>query len=284
MLYQNTTLNCKGRLLDLSKPIVMGILNVTPDSFFDGGKYTNADNVLAQVSKMLEDGATIIDVGGMSSRPGAEVIDEEEELLRVLPVIERIVANFPETIISIDTVNSKVAEKSVEAGASIINDISAGNLDDKMFETVAKLNVPYILMHMQGRPETMQQNPNYEDLMTDILDFFIEKIGQLRALKVKDIILDPGFGFGKTVEDNYHLLKNIDGFKILGLPLLVGISRKSMIYKVLETNAQEALNGTTVLNTLALEKGAKILRVHEVKEAMETIQLWKKFNEPIHNI
>ena len=177
-----------------------------------------------------------------------------------------------------------MAEKSVEAGASIINDISAGNLDDKMFETVAKLNVPYILMHMQGRPETMQQNPNYEDLMTDILDFFIEKIGQLRALKVKDIILDPGFGFGKTVEDNYHLLKNIDGFKILGLPLLVGISRKSMIYKVLETNAQEALNGTTVLNTLALEKGAKILRVHEVKEAMETIQLWKKFNEPIHNI
>jgi len=284
MLYQNTTLNCKGTLLDLSEPLVMGILNVTPDSFFDGGKYTKADNVLAQVSKMLEDGATIIDVGGMSSRPGAEVIDEKEELKRVLPVIEQIVTKFPEVIISIDTVNAKVAEKSVEAGASIINDISAGSLDDKMFETVAKVGVPYVLMHMQGRPETMQAQPTYEDMMTNILDFFIEKIGRLRALKVKDIILDPGFGFGKTIEDNYHLLKNIDAFKILGLPLMVGISRKSMIYKVLETSAQEALNGTTVLNTLALENGAKILRVHEVKEAMETIKLWKKFNEPIHKI
>ena len=284
MLYQNTTLNCKGRLLDLSEPIVMGILNVTPDSFFDGGKYTSTENVLVQVSKMLDDGATIIDVGGMSSRPGAEVIDEQEELRRVIPVIEQIISKFPEAIISIDTVNSAVAEKSVEAGASIINDISAGSLDEKMFETVAKLGVPYILMHMQGRPETMQANPNYDDLLTDILDFFIEKIGQLRALKVKDIILDPGFGFGKTVEDNYHLLKNIDAFKILGLPLLVGISRKSMIYKVLETSATEALNGTTVLNTLALENGAKILRVHEVKEAVETLKLWKKFNEPIHKI
>ena len=284
MLYQHTTLNCKGTLIDLSEPLVMGILNVTPDSFFDGGKYTNADNVLAHVSKMLEDGASIIDVGGMSSRPGAEVIDETEELKRVLPIIELIVAKFPEAIISIDTVNATVAEKSVEAGASIINDISAGSLDEKMFETVAKLGVPYILMHMQGRPETMQTNPTYEDLMTNILDFFIEKIGQLRALKVKDIILDPGFGFGKTVEDNFYLLKNIDAFKILGLPLLVGVSRKSMIYKVLKISAQEALNGTTVLNTLALENGAKILRVHEVKEAMETIQLWKKINEPIHKI
>jgi len=262
----------------------MGILNVTPDSFFDGGKYSNSDDVIAQVSNMIKDGASIIDVGGMSSRPGAEVISEEEELRRVLPVIEKISSTYPETIISIDTINATVAEKSVHAGASIINDISAGNLDEKMFETVAKLGVPYILMHMQGQPENMQVNPNYEDLLTDILDFFIEKIGKLRALKVKDIILDPGFGFGKTIEDNYHLLKNIDGFKILGLPLLVGISRKSMIYKVLETNAKHALNGSTVLNTLALERGAKILRVHDVKEAVETIQLWKKFNEPKHEI
>ena len=284
MLYQNTTLNCKGQLLDLSEPIVMGILNVTPDSFFDGGKYLNSKSVESQVSKMLADGATIIDVGGMSSRPGAAVIEEAEELSRVLPVIEQIAHNFPDTIISIDTVNAKVAEQSVNAGASIVNDISAGNLDAKMFETVAKLEVPYILMHMQGRPETMQDNPNYEDMLTNILDFFIEKIGQLRALKVKDIVLDPGFGFGKTVEDNYHLLKNINAFHILGLPLLAGISRKSMIYKVLETNAEEALNGTTVLNTLALENGAKILRVHDVKEAMETITLWKKFKQPNYTI
>ena len=284
MLYQNTTLNCKGQLLDLSEPIVMGILNVTPDSFFDGGKYLNSKSVESQVSKMLADGATIIDVGGMSSRPGAAVIEEAEELSRVLPVIEQIANNFPDTIISIDTVNAKVAEQSVNAGASIVNDISAGNLDAKMFETVAKLEVPYILMHMQGRPETMQDNPNYEDMLTNILDFFIEKIGQLRALKVKDIVLDPGFGFGKTVEDNYHLLKNINAFHILGLPLLAGISRKSMIYKVLETNAEEALNGTTVLNTLALENGAKILRVHDVKEAMETITLWKKFKQPNYTI
>ena len=262
----------------------MGILNVTPDSFFDGGKYATANHVIDQVGKMLAEGAAIIDVGGMSSRPGAEVISEAEELNRVLPVIQSIASSFPESIISIDTVNANVAAQSVAAGASIINDISAGSLDDKMFETVAKLDVPYILMHMQGRPETMQENPNYEDLLTNILDFFIEKLGQLRALKVKDIILDPGFGFGKTVEDNYHLLKNIDAFKILGLPLLIGISRKSMIYKVLDISAKEALNGTTVLNTFALERGAKILRVHDVKEAVETIALWKEFNKPKHEL
>ena len=262
----------------------MGILNVTPDSFFDGGKYQTAAHVIEQVSNMLAEGASIIDVGGMSSRPGADIISEEEEMKRVLPVIKSIVSNFPEAIISIDTVNAKVAEQSVEAGAAIINDISAGNLDEAMFETVAKLGVPYILMHMQGRPETMQENPSYEDMLTNILDFFIEKIGQLRALKVKDIIIDPGFGFGKTVNDNYHLLKNIDAFKILGLPLLVGISRKSMIYKVLNTSANEALNGTTVLNTLALERGAKILRVHDVKEAVEAISLWKEFHKPKHDI
>lgn len=278
MLHPKTTLNCNGQLLDLTHPIVMGILNVTPDSFYDGGKFNNEKVLLQQVEKMINDGASIIDVGGMSSRPGAEIIDEEEELLRVLPIIEKINKTFPDTIISIDTVRASVAKKSVQAGASIINDISAGSIDDKLFETVAELGVPYILMHMQGKPSDMQQNPDYEDVMKNIFDFFVDKISKLRELGVKDIIIDPGFGFGKTVEHNYHLLKKLSILKILDLSLLVGISRKSMIYKVLENTPQEALNGTTVLNTLALERGAKILRVHDVKEAAESIRLWKKLN------
>jgi len=276
MLHPQTTLNCNGQLLDLTDPIVMGILNVTPDSFYDGGKYENENVMLQQVEQMISDGASIIDVGGMSSRPGAEIIDEAEELLRVLPIIEKIKQKFPQTIISIDTVRSAVAIKSIKAGASIINDISAGSIDENMFPTVAKLGVPYILMHMQGKPKDMQQNPDYQDVAIEVLDFFIKKVGELRALGVKDIILDPGFGFGKTIEHNYHLLKKITIFKILDLSLLIGISRKSMIYKVLNNSPQDALNGTTVLNTMALERGAKILRVHDVKEAMETIILWKQ--------
>lgn len=279
MLHPKSTLNCNGQLIDLSEPIIMGVLNVTPDSFFDGGKYENVKALLQQVGKMISAGAMIIDVGGMSSRPGAEIINVSEELSRVIPIIEQIKEHFPAIIISIDTVRSEVARQSVAAGASIINDISAGSIDDQMFETVAELNVPYILMHMQGKPEDMQQHPDYQDVTKNVLDFFIEKIRELRALGVKDIILDPGFGFGKTIQHNYQLLQNFAIFKILDLSLLAGISRKSMIYKVLDSTPEEALNGTTVLNTLALERGAKILRVHDVKEAKETITLWKQLNQ-----
>ena len=279
MLHPKSTLNCNGQLIDLSEPIIMGVLNVTPDSFFDGGKYKNGEALLQQVGKMISAGAMIIDVGGMSSRPGAEIINVSEELSRVIPIIKQIKEHFPTIIISIDTVRSEVARQSVAAGASIINDISAGSIDDQMFETVAELNVPYILMHMQGKPENMQQHPDYQDVTKNVLDFFIEKIGELRALGVKDIILDPGFGFGKTIQHNYQLLQNFAIFKILDLSLLAGISRKSMIYKVLDSTPEEALNGTTVLNTLALERGAKILRVHDVKEAEETITLWKQLNQ-----
>jgi dihydropteroate synthase len=278
MLHQKSTLNCNGQLIDLSDPIIMGVLNVTPDSFFDGGKYENVKALLDQVQTMILAGATIIDVGGMSSRPGAEIISVEEELNRVIPIIEKIKERFPVVIISIDTVRSEVARQSVAAGASIINDISAGSIDGEMFKTVAELNVPYILMHMQGKPESMQQNPDYQDVTKTVLDFFIKKVGELRALGVKDIILDPGFGFGKTIEHNYQLLQKFAIFKVLDLCLIAGISRKSMIYKVLKSTPQEALNGTTVLNTLALERGAKILRVHDVKEAQETITLWKQLN------
>jgi dihydropteroate synthase len=279
MLHPKSTLNCNGQLIDLSEPIIMGVLNVTPDSFFDGGKYENVKALLQQVGKMISAGAMIIDVGGMSSRPGAEIINVSEELSRVIPIIKQIKEHFPTIIISIDTVRSEVARQSVAAGASIINDISAGSIDDQMFETVAELNVPYILMHMQGKPEDMQQDPDYQDVTKNVLDFFIEKIRELRALGVKDIILDPGFGFGKTIQHNYQLLQNFAIFKILDLSLLAGISRKSMIYKVLDSTPEEALNGTTVLNTLALERGAKILRVHDVKEAKETITLWKQLNQ-----
>jgi dihydropteroate synthase len=280
MLHPKSTLNCNGQLIDLSEPIIMGVLNVTPDSFFDGGKYENVKALLQQVGKMISAGAMIIDVGGMSSRPGAEIINVSEELSRVIPIIEQIKEHFPAIIISIDTVRSEVARQSVAAGASIINDISAGSIDDQMFETVAELNVPYILMHMQGKPEDMQQDPDYQDVTKNVLDFFIEKIGELRALGVKDIILDPGFGFGKTIQHNYQLLQNFAIFKILDLSLLAGISRKSMIYKVLGSTPEEALNGTTVLNTLALERGAKILRVHDVKEA-EEIKNPRNYDFPI---
>ncbi len=278
MLHQKSTLNCNGQLIDLSDPIIMGVLNVTPDSFFDGGKYEDAKALLQQVEKMITEGATIIDIGGMSSRPGAEIINVEEELNRVIPIIKKIKTHFPDTIISIDTVRSEVARQSVAVGASIINDISAGSIDNEMFKTVAELNVPYILMHMQGKPDNMQQSPDYQDVTKTVLDFFIKKVGALRALGVKDIILDPGFGFGKTIGHNYQLLQNFAIFKILDLSLLAGVSRKSMIYKVLNSTPQEALNGTTVLNTFALERGAKILRVHDVKEAKETITLWKQLN------
>ena len=276
MLHQQSTINCKGRLLDLTQPIVMGILNMTPDSFYDGGQYNRIDSALHLAEKMINQGADVLDVGGMSSRPGAEVISEEEEIRRVFPVIKKLNEEFPETILSIDTVHASVLREAVAAGASMANDISAGSLDPKYFSMLAEMKIPYILMHMKGRPENMQDQPEYDDIATEILDFFIEKVGFLRELGVVDIILDPGFGFGKTVEQNYELLNKMHVFKILGLPLMAGISRKSMIYKVLKNSANEALNGSTALHMVALQQGAKILRVHDVKEARETISLFQQ--------
>lgn len=277
MLNPRLTINCRGKLLDLRSPVVMGILNVTPDSFFDGGKYTDETALLQQAEQMLKDGAAILDVGGMSSRPGAEIISVEEELNRVVPAIASLHRHFPEAIISIDTIRGEVAAQGVEAGASIVNDISAGAFDDTMYDTVAYLRVPYILMHMKGSPKTMQDAPDYEDVVQTVLDFFIREVGKLRELGVVDIILDPGFGFGKTVEHNYQLLKQMQIFKMLDLPLLAGLSRKSMINKVLKISSKNALNGTTALNILALQQGAKMLRVHDVRPAMEVIQLWEQY-------
>jgi len=266
-------INCKGQLIDLSKPKLMGILNSTPDSFFEGSRIASVDSALVKTEKMLNDGADFIDVGGVSTRPGAKKISVDEELKRVIPVIENILKKFPETLISIDTFRAKVAKEAVESGAVIINDISAGSMDEELLETVAKLKVPYILMHMQGTPQTMQNNPVYEDVTMEVNQFLSEKISELKKLGINDIILDPGFGFGKTVEHNYELLRNLDLIGFGEFPLLVGVSRKSMITRLLNVSPGEALNGTTALNTIALQKGANILRVHDVKEAKETIQI-----------
>ena len=267
------TINCKGKLVDLSSPKVMGILNITPDSFYDGGKYKNTSDILSQTEKMLTEGATFIDVGAYSSRPGAKHISEEEELQRIVPVINLLVKEFPEIIISVDTFRSKIATETIETGAAIVNDISGGNMDVKMFETVAKLQVPYILMHMLGTPQNMQKNPVYDDVTKDIISFFAEQIHKLHQLKLNDAIIDVGFGFGKTIPHNFEILKNLSLFKSLDAPILAGISRKSMLYKTLDITAQEALNATTSANTIALLNGANILRVHDVKEAMETIKI-----------
>ncbi len=275
MLLPQQTINCKGQLISLGKPIVMGILNITPDSFYDGGTNTDMKEVLKKAEQMLLEGATILDIGGMSSRPGAAIISEAEELKRVLPVITAIIKQFPDSILSIDTVQSVVAKAAIESGASIVNDISAGKIDPAMYDTVAQLGVPYILMHMQGKPKDMQQKPTYEGVQLEVLDFLIAELGQLRALGVKDVIVDPGFGFGKSIEHNYQLLKELHIFKIMDVPILAGLSRKSMIYKVLECSPQEALNGTSILNLVALQQGAAMLRVHDVKEAMETIRLFE---------
>ena len=276
VFYTNKTLNVRGTLLDLSTPKVMGILNVTPDSFYDGGKFTGEKPVLNQVKKMLDEGASFIDVGGYSSRPGAAEISEEEEAVRVVPTIQFIIKHFPQCIISIDTFRSSTAIKAVEAGASIINDISGGEQDPRMFETVASLDVPYILMHMRGTARTMTTLTAYSNLLKDITDYFHTKIYRLHQLGAKDIIIDPGFGFAKTAEQSFELLHHLDYFKILGQPILAGISRKSMIWKTLNTSTEGALNGTTALNAVALMKGASILRVHDVKEAVECIRLIEK--------
>ena len=267
------TINCKGTLIDLTTPKVMGILNITPDSFFDGGKYNNEKAILEQTEKMLHDGATFIDIGAYSSRPGAKHISEEEELARILPVINLLIKHYPEILISADTFRSNVAEATINSGAAIINDISGGKLDENMFEIVGKFNVPYILMHMKGTPQNMQQNPVYENVVTEIVSFFAEQIGQLRALHVNDVIIDVGFGFGKTIAHNYEILQKLALFKNLEAPILAGVSRKSMLYRVLEITPKEALNATTVANTIALLNGTNILRVHDVKEAVEAVKI-----------
>lgn len=273
------TINCKGQLIDISTPKVMGILNVTPDSFHDGGQYKDESSILKQVETMLNEGATFIDIGGYSSRPGADFVLENEELNRVVPVVELILKQFPETLISIDTFRSEVAKKSIEAGAAIINDISAGLLDENMISTVGQLGVPYIMMHMKGNPKTMQQQTDYDDLVKDINSYFAERIASAHTAKINDIIIDPGFGFAKTTEQNYELLNNMELLQIVDKPILAGVSRKSMIYKTLNTTSENALNGTTALHMVALQKGAKILRVHDVKEAVECVTLFNQLTK-----
>lgn len=267
------TINCNGHLIDLSTPKVMGVLNVTPDSFFDGGVHKNINDVLKHVEHMLHAGATFIDIGAYSSKPNADDVSETEELKRILPIVNAVVKHFPEALISIDTFRSEVAKKTIEAGAALINDISAGALDKNMLRTIAQLHVPYIMMHMRGTPKTMQKLTTYNDLVKDVIYYFSSRIAKAHQLGIKDIVIDPGFGFAKTLEQNYTLLNNLELLNIIDKPILAGVSRKSMIYKKLNTTAQHALNGTTVLNTIALQKGAKILRVHDVKEAKECITL-----------
>ena len=272
------TINCKGKLIDLSMPKVMGILNVTPDSFYDGGRYKDENSILNQVETMLNQGATFIDIGAYSSRPNADFVTEDEELQRIVPIVELLVKHFPEIIISVDTFRSEVAKQTIKAGASLINDISAGFLDEKMLQTVANLSVPYIMMHMRGTPQTMQTQTDYDNLTKDINFYFSERISKARALGIIDLILDPGFGFAKTTQQNFELLNQLELLNIADLPFLVGVSRKSMIYKTLDTTAQNALNGTTALHMIALQKGAEILRVHDVKEAKECITLYNQLH------
>lgn len=267
------TLNCKGTLIDLSTPKVMGILNVTPDSFYDGGTLKDDSALLVQAEIMLREGATFLDVGGYSSRPGAIAISVEEELQRVHPAIQLILREFPDALISVDSFRSEVALQSVEAGAALVNDISAGLLDEVMLPTVAKLQVPYVMMHMRGTPQTMKNLTDYEDVTLEVLRYFSERIAAARQAGINDIITDPGFGFAKTIAQNFELLSKLELFKNLNVPFLAGLSRKSMIYKTLNTTPHKALNGTTVLNSIALLKGASILRVHDVKEAVECVRL-----------
>lgn len=272
------TINCKGQLIDLSQPKVMGILNITPNSFFDGGRYSSEGEIIAKVEKMLAEGATFIDLGAYSSKPSAEFVSEEEELNRIVPVVQLLVKHFPDILLSIDTFRSKVASACIENGAAIINDIAAGNLDEKMMEVIAQYQVPYIMMHMRGTPQTMQSLTEYDDMVKEMMFYFSKKIAQARSLRINDLIVDPGFGFAKTMEQNFEVMQKLELLHNLELPLLVGISRKSMIHKSLGISADEALNGTTFLNAVALIKGAQILRVHDVKEAVECVKLFEKLN------
>ncbi len=281
-LKRKNTINVGGELIDFSVPVVMGIVNVTPDSFYDGGKMEDEKVLLSAVEKMINDGATILDIGAVSTRPGADVISTKVELGRLLPAVQAIRNSFPKIPISIDTFRSWVAVRVIdEIGPIIVNDISGGSLDSKMFETIGKMRVPYILSHIQGTPKEMQENPQYDDVIKDISTYFSERIKRLTKFGVLDIIIDPGFGFGKTLENNYELLNRLDSFKVFQLPVMVGISRKSMIWKALGNSPEEALNGTTVANTLALMGGADILRVHDVKEAVETVTIFSEIKATI---
>jgi dihydropteroate synthase len=276
--HKRQTLNLKGDLMDLSTPKIMGILNATPDSFFDGGKYQQLDEAIIRIEKMIEEGVDILDIGAFSTRPGADIINEKEELKRLSSLLPGISKRFPNLPISIDTFRSEIAKATVAMGAHIINDVSGGNLDDKMFKTVGELKVPYVLMHMQGTPQTMQNKPTYEHVVAEILEDLGKKTYELVSYGVNDVIVDPGFGFGKTVEHNYQILNQLTDFKMIEMPILVGFSRKSMINKVLNTKPESALNGTTILNTMAIERGADILRVHDVKEAKQVITLHKQLH------
>ena len=273
------SINCKGKLLSLDEPVVMGIINATPDSFYEGHLSLKKNDIVALAGKMINDGAAILDIGGLSTRPGSKPVSVPEETDRVLPVIEAIHAAYPEIILSVDTYNSAVAKAAVLGGAGIINDISGGNLDPDMLDTAAASGVPYICMHMQGTPATMQKSPVYKDVVKEVLDFFIVKIDACSKAGIKDVIIDPGFGFGKTIEHNFKLLKELAVLKITGKPILAGLSRKNTIYKTLGITTAEALNGTTVLNTMALMNGASILRVHDVKEATEAVKLFNAYKK-----
>ena len=273
------TINCKGQIIDLTTPKIMGILNITPNSFYDGGKYSLEKNAISQVEKMLKEGATFIDIGAYSSKPNAEFVSQEEELIRIIPVVKAILKEFPEALLSIDTFRSSVAQECLNNGAALINDISAGNLDEKMMEVISKYNVPYIMMHLRGTPQTMQSQTNYEHLIKEMITYFSDKVNKARCLGINDLIIDPGFGFSKTTDQNFEILSNLELFKVLELPILAGVSRKSMIYKPLEVTANDALNGTTVLNTIAITKGANIIRVHDVKEAVECVKLCEKLGK-----
>lgn len=273
------TINCKGKILSLDAPVVMGIVNLTPDSFYKGYLDDSFDSIKALIHQMVNDGAAIIDVGGQSTRPGSSRISAKEEIERVMPVVTYIKDHYPSIFISIDTYQSEVANEIIASGAHMVNDISAGNMDARMLATVGRLSVPYICMHMQGTPETMQIQPHYTDLLKEVVEFFIEKLAACENAGITDLILDPGFGFGKTVEHNFWLLKNLSVLQIFEKPILAGLSRKSSIYKTLRLTAGEALNGTTVMHTLALQNGAKILRVHDVKEAMQAIVLTEKYKK-----
>lgn len=267
------TINCRGRLLDLSSPVVMGILNITPDSFYEGSRMKTEQEVRRQVDKMLEEGAQIIDIGGASSRPGADFVSVEEELNRVIPIINLLVKHYPEALLSIDTYRAKVAKESIDSGIHLLNDISASSIDEGLLDVVAAGNVPYVLMHMQGKPQDMQKEPSYDSVVVEVLDFLVKKVALLKSKGIQDIIIDPGFGFGKTIEHNYRLLNHLSVYKELKMPILAGISRKSMIWKVLKNTPAEALHGTTALHVIALQNGANILRVHDVRPAVEAIQL-----------
>ena len=273
-LKRKSSINLNGRLIDLSRPVVMGILNVTPDSFYDGGKYETEKKIIKRAEEILEQGATIIDIGAISTRPGTEEISTKDEIDRLLPAVRAVKKAFPEAFISIDTFRSWVALKVIEeCGPCIVNDVSGGNFDVHMFDIIGKLGVPYILMHMLGTPLKMEKNPVYDDIIRDISVFFTDRVKKLTSAGVKDVILDPGFGFGKTLAHNYELLNKLDSFKVFQLPLIVGVSRKSMIHKLLSLKAEDALNGTTIVNTLALMGGTDILRVHDVREAVEAVRI-----------